>query len=95
MFNPNEEIQIIAYNVDGPLEMAEQMKIEKALTDLNKELTLKNRYTKAIDKLERIKNELEQKVMFCTNEADGTVNDTNCRIAIQFYKHLLDIINER
>ena len=58
------------------------------------EPTLKNRYTKVIDKLERIKNELELKVMFCTNEADGTINDTNCRIAIQFYKHLLDIINE-
>lgn len=95
MFNPNEEIQIIAYNVDEPLGIAEQIEIEEALTDLNEELTLKNRYTKAIDKLERIKNKLELKIMFCTNEADGTVNDTNCRIAIQFYKDLLKIINER
>jgi hypothetical protein len=95
MFNPEEEIQIIAYNVEGPLGIAEQLEIEETLTELNDKLTLKNRYTKAIDKLERIKNELELKVMFCTNEADGTVNDTNCRIAIQFYKHLLDIINER
>ncbi len=95
MFNPEEEIQIIAYNVEGPLGIAEQLEIEETLTELNNKLTLKNRYTKAIDKLERIKNELELKVMFCTNEADGTVNDTNCRIAIQFYKHLLDIINER
>ena len=94
MLNPNEEIQIIAYNVDEPLRIPEQMAIEETLTDLNEELTLKNRYTKAIDKLERIKNELELKVMFCTNEADGTINDTNCRIAIQFYKYLLDIINE-
>lgn len=94
MLNPNEEIQIIAYNVDEPLRIPEQMEIEETLTDLNEELTLKNRYTKAIDKLERIKNELELKVMFCTNEADSTINDTNCRIAIQFYKHLLDIINE-
>lgn len=95
MFNPNEEIQIIAYNVDGPLGIAEQMEIEEALTDLNEELTLKNRYTKAIDKLEKIKNKLELKIMFCTNEADGTVNDTHCRLAIQFYKDLLEIINER
>lgn len=95
MFNPEEEIQIIAYNVEGPLGIVEQLEIEETLTELNDKLTLKNRYTKAIDKLERIKNELELKVMFCTNEADGTVNDTNCRIAIQFYKHLLDIINER
>ena len=95
MFNPEEEIQIIAYNVEGPLGIAEQLEIEETLTELNDKLTLKNRYTKAIDKLERIKNELELKVMFCTNEADGTVNDTNCRISIQFYKHLLDIINER
>lgn len=95
MFNPEEEIQIIAYNVEGPLGIAEQLEIEETLTELNDKLTLKNRYTKAIDKLERIKNELELKVMFCTNEADGTINDTNCRIAIQFYKHLLDIINER
>ena len=94
MLNPNEEIQIIAYNVDEPLRISEQMAIEETLTDLNEELTLKNRYTKAIDKLERIKNKLELKVIFCTNEANGTVNDTNCRIAIQFYKHLLDIINE-
>lgn len=94
MLNPNEEIQIIAYNVDEPLRIPEQMAIEETLTDLNEELTLKNCYTKAIDKLERIKNELELKVMFCTNEADGTINNTNCRIAIQFYKHLLDIINE-
>ena len=95
MFNPEEEIQIIAYNVEEPLGIAEQLEIEETLTELNDKLTLKNRYTKAIDKLERIKNELELKVMFCTNEADSTVNDTNCRIAIQFYKHLLDIINER
>ena len=95
MLNPNEEIQIIAYNVDEPLRIPEQMAIEETLTDLNEELTLKNRYTKAIDKLERIKNELELKVIFCTNEANGTVNDTNCRIAIRFYKHLLDIINEK
>ena len=39
MYNPNEEIQIIAYNVDGPLGIAEQMEIEEALTDLNEELT--------------------------------------------------------
>ena len=70
MYNPNEEIQIIAYNVDGPLGIAEQMEIEETLTDINEKLTLKNRYTKAIDKLERIKNKLELKIMFCTNEAD-------------------------
>ena len=33
--------------------------------------------------------------VFCKNDADGIVNDTNCRIAIQFYKDLLEIINER
>ena len=64
MYNPKEEIQIIAYNVDGPLRIPEQMAIEEELTDLNEKLTLKNRYTKAIDKLERIKNKLELKIMF-------------------------------
>ena len=95
MFNPNEEIQIIAYNVDGPLGIAEQMETEEALTDLNEELTLKNRYIKAIDKLERIKNKLELTIMFCTNDADPTINDTNCRIALQSYKDPLELINER
>ena len=94
MYNPNEEIQIIGYTAEN-LDFYSQMEIEQKLTELNEELTLKNRYNKAIDKLERIKNKLELKVMFCTNEADGTVNDTNCRIAIQFYKELLEIINER
>lgn len=95
MFNPDEKIQIIGYDVNGEINPYDRFEIEKDLTELNKKLTLKNRYDKAIYKLERIKDKLEQKIVFCTNEADGTVNDTNCRIVIQFYKDLLDIINER
>lgn len=95
MFNPNEEIQIIGYNIDGEISPYDRFEIETDLTELNEKFTLKNRYDKAIYKLERIKDKLEQKIVFCTNEADGTANDTNCRIAIQFYKDLLEIINER
>lgn len=95
MFNPNEEIQIIGYDVGGEISPYERYEIEKNLTELNEELTLKNRYNKAIGKLETIKKELERKITFCENEADGTINDGNCRIAVLFYKRLLDIINER
>lgn len=49
---------------------------------------------KAIEKIARIQKELEDKIAFCENEANGTVNDTHCRIAISFYKRLLEIIKE-
>lgn len=94
MFNPEEEIQIIGYTAEN-LDLYSQTVIEQKLTELNEELTLKNRYNKAINKLDTIKKELERQVGFCENEAQGTVNDSKCRIAIHFYKKLLDIINER
>lgn len=94
MFNPEEEIQIIGYTAEN-LNLCSQIIIEQKLTELNEELTLKNRYNKAINKLETIKKELESKVNFCENEAKGTTNDSKCRIAIHFYKKLLDIINEK
>ena len=75
MLNPNEEIQIIAYNVDEPLRIPEQMAIEETLTDLNEELTLnsiipycmfKTKYIKALDL-----------IMYCTNNRVNSEYDND------------------
>lgn len=53
---------------------------------------------KEIERLNNIINEIErnikQQITFCTNEADATINDKYCRIAINYLKHLKDKIKE-
>ena len=93
MFDEKEPIQIIGLNIDAPNPLIAAEATQWA-TKWNEEMKLQNRYDKAIDKLDKIKEELEKKIEFCEREADGTVNDTNCRIAILFYKRLLSIITE-
>ena len=93
MFDKREPIQIIGLNIDAPNSLIAAEATQWA-TKWNEEMKLQNRYDKAIDKLDKIKEELEMKIEFCEREADGTVNDTNCRIAILFYKKLLNIIME-
>ena len=50
------------------------------------------------DKANNIINELEKdidnQIKFCTNEANGTTNDKYCRIAIQYLKHLKQILDK-
>ena len=96
MFDEREPIQIIGLNFDEEVAIDPYTKFKamKWATEWNEEMKLQNRYDKAIDKLDKIKEELEKKIAFCEREADGTVNDTNCRIAILFYKKLLNIIME-
>ena len=38
--------------------------------------------------------DLDKKIEFCTNEADGTINDKICRITIQYLKHLKEILDK-
>ena len=51
-----------------------------------------------IKRLNSIINELEKdidkQITFCFNEANGTINDKYCRIAINYLKHLQDKIKE-
>ena len=96
MFDEREPIQIIGLNFDEEATIDPYTKFNamKLATQWNEDMKLQNRYDKAIAKLDRIKEELENKIEFCEREADGTVNNTNCRIAISFYKRLLDIIME-
>lgn len=93
MFDPREEIQIIGINTDDE-DLYARRELEEWATNFNETMRLKNRYNRAVEKLERIEQELEDKIKFCEMEAEGTVNDTHCRIAIIFYKKLLDIIRE-
>lgn len=93
MFDPREEIQIIAIDMDDK-DLCARRDLEEWATNFNETMRLKNRYNRAVEKLERIEQELEDKIKFCETEAEGTVNDTHCRIAIIFYKKLLDIIRE-
>lgn len=92
MWDPNEPIQIIGCVVDKDTPIYEWAEIQNAMTQFNEDWKLQNRYDKAINKLERIEHELEDKIKFCEMEAEGTVNDAHCRIAILFYKRLLKII---
>lgn len=93
MWDEREPIQIIGLNIDAPNPLI-AAEATKWATEWNEEMKLQNRYDKAIAKLDKIKEELEKKIEFCEREADSTVNDTNCRIAILFYKRLLSIITE-
>lgn len=51
-----------------------------------------------IERLNNIINELEKdienQIIFCTNEANGTTDDKYCRIAINYLKHLKDKLQE-
>ena len=56
-------------------------------------------YKKEIERLNNIMNEirenLDKKIKFCTNEADGTTNDKICRITINYLKHLKNVLEEK
>ena len=45
------------------------------------------------EKWNNLRNDIEKELAFCTNEANATINDTKCRIAINYLKHLLDQMN--
>ena len=51
-----------------------------------------------IERLNNIINELEKdienKITFCSNEANGSINNNLCKISIQYLKHLKDKIKE-
>lgn len=93
MWDEREPIQIIGIDI-GEASPLDEWEITERVTKFNEEMKLQNRYDKAIAKLEKIENELEDKIRFCEMEAEGTVNDTHCRIAILFYKRLLEIIRK-
>ena len=38
--------------------------------------------------IKEVREDLDKQINFCTNEANGTINDKYCRIAINYLKHL-------
>lgn len=55
---------------------------------------LKAELEKEKEKNKKIENELEKYIKFCEQEAEGSLNNEICHIALKFNKGLLDIINE-
>ena len=51
-------------------------------------------YEKEKEKNKKLENELEKHIKFCEQEAEGSLNNEICHIALKFNKGLLDIINE-
>ena len=94
MFDPRESIQVIGYDVEEDINPLARADLEQRLTKLNEELRLQNRYNKLSKKIKRLEEELERYINFCEGEANATVNDTNCRIAIAKFKSLLGIIRD-
>lgn len=61
--------------------------------------------TKEIDRLKKeneqlqsiineVEKDLDNHIIFCTNEANGTTNDKYCRIALSYLKHLKNKLQE-
>ena len=44
--------------------------------------------------IKEIREDLNRQIEFCTNEANGTTNDKYCRIAINYLKHLKEILDK-
>lgn len=54
---------------------------------------------KACDKpkktvLDELEEDIKRQITFCTNEAEGTVNNDKCWMAVNYLKHLLNKIQE-
>ncbi len=87
----NEEERIIAYQNGMTLSEEQQLYWDKEdYLEIDKD--------KEIERLNNIINELEKdienQIIFCTNEANGTINDKYCRIAINYLKHLKGKLQE-
>lgn len=55
---------------------------------------LQQELEKEKEKNKKIEKELEKHIKFCEQEAEGSLNNEICHIALKFNKGLLDIINE-
>lgn len=64
----------------------------------NEKITIDDYYyyylLKCEDILKEIEKDIDNKITFCTNEAEGTTNDKICRITIVFLEHLKYKIKE-
>lgn len=68
--------------------------MEEINTDYEAIETLLTAYEKEKEKNKKIEKELEKHIKFCEQEAEGSLNNEICHIALKFNKGLLDIINE-
>ena len=55
-------------------------------------LDLQNQLQQKENIIKEVREDLDKQITFCTNEANGTTNDKYCRIAINYLKHLLEIL---
>ena len=55
---------------------------------------LQNQLQQKENIIKEVREDLDKKITFCTNEADGTTNDKICRITIQYLKHLKEILDK-
>ena len=67
---------------------------ELALGLLNENERLIQENQEYKETLNKIKNKIEKKIEFCENEAEGTINNEKCHIAILFLKGLLEDLKE-
>ena len=44
--------------------------------------------------LDELEEDIKRQITFCTNEAEGTVNNDKCWMAVNYLKHLLNKIQE-
>lgn len=44
--------------------------------------------------IKEIRKDLDRQIEFCSSEANGTTNDKYCRIAINYLKHLKEILDK-
>lgn len=58
MFNPNEEIQVIGVDLGEDATWQDKYKVYTMFTELNKKLTLKNRYNEKCKENIKLKQEL-------------------------------------
>lgn len=90
-----EDVQKNFYLDHGYLKPSKTKKDKLLATEKDRAYNLQERVFHLKGIIQQAQAELDKYTTFCTNEADGTVNDTNCRIAIQHYKHIQSILDKQ
>jgi hypothetical protein len=71
----------------------EQPEFDNACLERENE-RLRNKLQQKENIIKEVREDLDKQITFCTNEANGTTNDKYCRIAINYLKHLLEILDK-
>ena len=87
-------IELEIKDIKHDLNYAKKCEYDHVTLDVYKVQTLLTAYEKEKEKNKKIEKELEKHIKFCEQEAEGSLNNEICHIALKFNKGLLDIINE-